>query len=245
MADQLDTLVNSIIDKMGPQFQQAVNAICSQRMGSTATGMIPGFIPNSSSTPMLPSGACAGGVPIPSGVQCDQTMWPQLALDMQLYSFPLIEDQLWQDQTNIDRLVSGVFPLVAGATVVLAQDAARTLSYIPGRVSIQFTWVGAPQPGLVSLQFAAASKGSTALGTTFGSVMKGSQFECKEDCITLDFPTYKGCTGFPVGALSEVQLQVSLAATATSSISGIAAIIYHQRSKKSGCGGCNNGSCSL
>lgn len=216
---------------------------CAPGGGSVPGGSVPGG--------SVPGSNC---IPIPTSmntwcpVKCDPCLFGNLALDMELYPWPNIDAQLWDTDTKISDVISGAFPLAPGGTLVLQQEARRTLQYIPDCVQIASTWTGAAQPGLLTYQWQSAIRPSPGTPIQFSNPQKGNQYECGDNCIKVPFPSYKGCSGFPIGSQGLLQLQVSLDPAATSTLTSLTVVVYHKKGEPGGgCGknGCNlsNGSC--
>lgn len=195
-----------------------------------------------------------GGGFIPSSfnswcnIKCDPCLFSNLALDVELYSWPLVEPQLYATDTKLNNVVVGAFPLAAGGSLTISQETDRTIAYIPDCVQVATTWTGPPQPGLLTYQWQMAPQDNLVTGgQIFGNIENGQQYECGSNCIKVPWPSYKGCSGWPVGSLAAAQLIVSLDAAATSTLTGMLVAIYHKRSVKiNNCGGgCDlrNGSC--
>lgn len=188
-------------------------------------------------------------VPIPTSrnqwcpVKCDPCLFGNLELDMELYAWPLIENQLWDTDTKLDVVRVGALPLAAGGTLTLEQEARRTLQYIPDCVQIATTWTGTPQPGLLSYQWQVAMRSTPLAPVQFSNPQKGQQYECGDNCIKVPFPSYKGCSGFPIGSESVLQLEVTLDPAATSTLTSISVVVYHKKSKPDG--GCGKNGCNL
>lgn len=249
----LDAQTQKFISDLAPYLQPAVSSACqsflqSQGMsitgGSTnvpATGMVPSTVPMGCPYPNTPASPNIPGCP----VNCDDCAFPQVALDLQLYSFPQVEAELWDQQTSINVIDAGAFPVAPGGSITLSQEARRTLSWIPAKVFISTTWSGGdPQPQFLTYQWASASKGAGPAGVQFAPPMNGSQFECGQNCLTVPFPRYKGCDGVMIGSLSKLQLIVTLSASATSTLESISVVVYHKQNHKKAacCGGCAAGS---
>ena len=252
MADETSTFIANFLKQLNPAIQGMVQSSCQAYLGQNGQGMLPATTGNaipgaSGSTYPVPTSGCPYPVSPASAnipgcpVNCDPCAFPQVALDLSLYSFPQIEPELWDQQTSIDVLDA----LAPGGTLTLSQEVRRTLSWIPGYVSISSTWSGGdPQPGMLTYQWASASKGAGPAGVQFGPPQKGQQYECGDNCIQLPFMKYKGCDGVVVGSLSKLQLIVSLSANATSTLEGLTVTVYHKQNapKKACCGGCASGS---
>lgn len=250
-------LVTQLVPQLSPNIQGMVQQSCAAilaRSGSMppATGggsfpvpvnTYPGSqLPLPAGCPVSPASVGFPGCP----VNCDECLFPQLDTDLRLYGFPLVESELWDQQTSIVADPTDL-PLAPGGTLTAVQEARRTLSWIPGIVSIATTWSGGdPQPGLLTYQWAMSAKG--AIGPSpvqFGAPMNGQQFECGQSCLKVPFPKYKGCDGVMVGALAQLELIVTLSPAATSTLESIMIVVYHKQNKKACCGGCAaGGACS-
>lgn len=234
MATETETFLAQLVAQLSPSIQSMVQGSCAAILGQTSTNLpaIPG-----STFPSPVSGCPYPASPASPMIQgcgpvCDPCAFPQVALDLSLYSFPQIEAELWDQQTSINVLDVGAFPLAPGGTLTLSQEARRTLSWIPGVVSIASTWSGGdPQPGLLTYQWASASKGAGPAGVQFGAPMNGQQFECGTNCLNVPFPRYRGCDGVMIGSLSKLQLIVTLSAAATSTLESLMVTVYHKMNK--------------
>lgn len=185
-------------------------------------------------------------------VKCDQCAFPALDTDLRLFSWPQIDQEMWDTDTKLDVIVAGgPFPLAAGTSVTLQQEADRNLTWIPACVQISTTWSGGPpQPGLISYQWQVGPKSGVGTGTVqFSNIQNGLQYEPNpSQSNQVPFPTYKGCDTQVIGALSALQLVVSLAASATSVLEAVTVVAYHKRAddyRNSCCTSCSSGgSCS-
>ena len=229
MLGRIETMLRPVCAAMGqPAATAARSMVVAQRPGA-------------------PAGSTSGGgcgdpglliPPIPSSfgqwckMSCDPCLFSNLQLDVELYSWPLVEPQLYDVDTKLNNIVIGSLPLAAGNSLTISQELRRTLSFVPDRVQISTTWTGSPQPGLLTYQWQVTQKNSlTANAAQFSNPQQGQQYECGTNCLYVPFPGWKGCTGWPIGSLAALQLVVSLAATATSTLDGIDIIVYHRRSK--------------
>ena len=233
--------MDQMISRLGPEVGRMVDAACQARMGSQTA---------------LPATAGGGGCPLPSTrgqfypsvnlpgcpVNCDPCQFPSIETDLRLFSWPEIESEMWDTDTKISQVISGAFPVAAGGSVTLEQEARRQLTWIPDCVQIATTWAGTPQPGLLSYQWATGSKGVATAQIQFSNPQSGQQYECGDDCLRVPFPTYKGCDSIAIGALSSLRLIVSLSAAATSTLDAMTVTVYHRKSaKKNCCGSCGMG----
>lgn len=184
-------------------------------------------------------------------VDCDPCAFPALDTDVRLFSWPEIDAQMWDTDTKITTLVSGVLPIIAGATSVFIQEPRRTVTWIPDCVQISTTWNGTPQPGLVNYQWATGPKnGPFPTGqVVFSNPQNGQQYEAgavpntSTTPLKVQFPTYKGCNMMAIGALSSLRIIVALDTVATSTIQSILVVCYHYKRKKT-CHCSNNDRCS-
>lgn len=252
--------IDSLVDRLGPTVSEMVDAACTSRMQrasgamqsqAAASAAFNTSYAAATSMPALPGGStgqypipgpgCSGGA-IPSSygswcpIKCDPCLFSNLALDMELFSWPQIENQLWDTDTKLNNLVVGAFPLVPGASLTLSQETDRTIGFVPDCVQISTTWDNTPQPGLLSYQWQVTMQNNLTSGAVqFSNVQLGNQYECGTNCLTLSFPAYKGCKGFPIGSQSALQLVVSLSAAATSNVTGIDVIVYHRKGSSQCC----------
>ena len=177
--------------------------------------------------------------------KCDDCTFPAIETDTRLFSWPEIEDQMWDTDTKIDKVLSGSYPVAAGGSITLEQEARRTLTWIPDVVEISTTWSGGnPQPGFLKYQWATGPRGSLVGQVQFSNPQLGTQYECGEDrtCKRVRFPTYKGCNNIAIGALSSLRLIVTLDGSATSVLEKVQVTAYH---RKACCDACATGkSCS-
>lgn len=190
-------------------------------------------------------------------VDCDPCAFPALDTDVRLFSWPEIDAQMWDTDTKINQLVSGVLPLTPGNEIVLVQEPRRTVTWIPECVQISTTWTGgAPQPGLLTYQWATGPK-SPPFPTgqvVFANPQNGQQYEAgptpstSTTVIKLPFPTFKGCNSMGIGALSNLRLIARLDSAATASVQSMLVVCDHRKGggkKANKCrGGCGGGSCS-
>jgi hypothetical protein len=248
-----------LVSQLSPSIQQMVTSGCQTflaRSGAAIPGTSPAALPPANGgypvpvPPGCPTSPMTPPWPLPNcPVVCDPCAFPALASDLMLFSFPQIDAEAYDVSTNIDVIVAGgPFPLAAGTSVTLQQEARRSLTWIPDCVQIATVWSGGPpQPGLVTYQWAVGNKGGVGPGQVlFGNPQKGTQYECGDDCIKVNFPTWRGCNNLMIGALSALQLIVTLSPAATSVLEAVNVVVDHRRSvKRSCCGGCaGGGSCS-
>lgn len=252
--------ISEIIKQMTPAISagcsafmqsQGSAALTSGQAGSSAA-MMPGANGSSCS---YPAAGVGGGFPptlnIPGcRVSCDGCAFPSLDTDLRLFTWAQIDQEMWDSKTNIDVIISGgPFPLAPGSSVTLQQEADRNLTWIPACVQISTTWSGGdPQPGLLSYQWQAAPKVGTG-AVTFSNPQSGLEYEPNSSQTNqVPFPRYKGCDTQVIGALSALQLVVTLSPAATSVLENVTVIAYHKRAsdfKNSCCTSCSSGgSCS-
>lgn len=262
----LDAASQTFINQMIAQLQPAINAGCSAFMQSQggmalSSGQAGAAMGGGSMQPSSTNGGCAypaagvgGGFPptlnLPGcKVKCDQCAFPSLDTDLRLFSWPQIDNEMWDSDTKLNVVIAGgPFPLAAGSSITLQQEADRNLTWIPACIQVSTTWSGGPaQPGLLTYQWQVGPKVGT--GTVqFSNVQNGLQYEPNPSQTNqVPFPTYKGCDTQVIGALSALQLVISLDAAATSVLEGVTVVAYHKRAsdfKNSCCTSCaSGGSC--
>lgn len=211
----------------------APGATSGQAGTMTSSALYPGY----PSTRQPAMGYPAAGFPpvldLPGcQVNVNSCAFPSLETDLRLFSWPQIDQEMWDNFTQLNVLISGAFPLAAGGTLVLQQEARRNLTWIPDCVQISTTWTGAPQTGLLTYQWAVAPK-NTVFPTgqvQFANTYQGNQFEPNQNqTYPVAFPDYKGVDTQVIGALSALQLIVSLSAAATSTLEAITITAMHKR----------------
>lgn len=210
-----------------------------------------GMSTSMASTGTYPQPGCGGGFPptlnLPGcKVRCDQCAFPSLDTDLRLFSWPQIDNEMWDTDTKLDVIVAGVFPLAAGASMTLQQQASRNLTWIPACIQISTTWSGGPpQPGLIQYQWQVGPKVGVGGTVQFSNIQNGLQYEPNPSQTNqVPFPTYKGCDTQVIGALSALQLVVTLAPAATSVLENVTVVAYHKRAedfKNSCCTSCSTG----
>jgi hypothetical protein len=267
MATEAENFIAQLVSQLSPSIQSMVQGSCNAylaKSGQTAIGM--GSMPPATGGGSFPAGSTGGGCSYPSTgigggfpptlnlpgckVKCDQCAFPSLDTDLRLFSWPQIDQEMWDTDTKLDVIVSGgPFPLAAGTSIVLQQEADRNLTWIPACIQISTTWSGGPpQPGLVSYQWQVAQKSTGTGAVQFSNIQNGLQYEPNpSQSNQVPFPTYKGCDTQVIGALSALQLVVTLSASATSVLENVTVVAYHKRAsdfKNSCCTSCaSGGSC--
>lgn len=256
----LDAASQTFINQMIAQLQPAINAGCSAFMQSQGNALTSGqagaamggggLRPTNSLA--CPAGAGGGGFPpilqLPGcQVRVDDCAFPSLETDLRLFTWAQLDMEMWQSDTKLNVIAAGgPFPLAPGSSITLQQEADRNLTWCPACVQVSTTWSGGdPQPGLLTYQWQASPKFGTAGAVTFSNPQNGLQYEPNQSQSNqVPFPSYKGVDSQLIGALSALQLVVTLSAAATSTLEAITVIAYHKRSKdfrNSCCTSCSTG----
>jgi hypothetical protein len=116
--------------------------------------------------------------------------------------------QLWtRDPTiiHIDKIVSlasapylAAFPLTSNGKIILAQEDAQQLPFLPGMFKFDWKFSDHQAPDQIVVRLFTGPRGLTGLtGTSalvpVGNDLKLSDFECKDDCYFLPYPDILLC----------------------------------------------------
>jgi hypothetical protein len=243
--------LNDLFNALKPQFDAAMQSYCQRYLPAGGAAAIP-MQSGANGGACYPTPGMGGGFPpslnLPGcKVKCDSCAFPSLDTDLRLFSWPQIDSEMWDTDTKLDVIIApGAFPLAPGSSVTLQQEADRNLTWIPACAQISTTWSGGPpQPGLVSYQWQVGPKAGVGGTVQFSNQQNGLQYEPNPSQTNqVAMPRYKGCDTQVIGALSALQLVVSLAASATSVLEAVTVVVYHKRAedfRDSCCTSCSTG----